>query len=75
MVSFEKPKIIVVRKSWIHQIWTNKCGKQQLSVEYAQILSNQALKPAKLQRDLDWKHLEAAWKLKEYFENKSLQNQ
>ena len=46
-------------------------------VECAQILSNEALKPSKLQRHLDSKHPEVAIQPKEYFERKrkSLQKQ
>ena len=46
-------------------------------VECAQILSNGALKPSKLQRHLNSKHPEAAAKPKEYFarKRKSMQRQ
>ena len=39
-------------------------------VECAQILSNEALKPSKLQRHLESKHPEVKHKHKEYFERK-----
>ena len=46
-------------------------------VECTQILSNEALKPSKLQRPLDSKHPKVARKSKKYFERKrkSLQKQ
>ena len=81
--SLEKPRKVVVRKydpEYIKYGFTSAGTDLEPTaqcVECAQILSNEALKPSKLQRHLEYKHPEGARKPKEYFERKrrSLQKQ
>ena len=74
--SSEKSRKVVVRKydpEYIKYGFTNAgtdLEPKTQCVECAQILSNEALKPSKLQRHLNSKHPEVAGKPKEYFARK-----
>ena len=74
--SSEKSRKVVVRKydpEYIKYGFTNAgtdLEPKAQCVECAQILSNEALKPSKLQRHLNSKHPEVAGKSKEYFARK-----
>ena len=74
--SSRKPRKVVMRKydpKYIKYEFMgagNDFKPKAQCVERAQILSNEALKPSKLQRHLESKHIKIEDKHKEYFERK-----